>query len=95
MELQPTNTEEIQIQYELAMAIGTSLDLTSMVRVAMDAFVRELTCVAAVVYDCRDGRLVLVVSGGMADRAQAGHAATCRGAPKRARATAIGRFEAA
>ena len=57
MELQPTNTEEIQIQYELAMAIGTSLDLTSMVRVAMDAFVRELTCVAAVVYDCRDGRL--------------------------------------
>lgn len=59
MNIEPTSIGQIQLQYELAMSIGTSLDLIPMLRVAVGGFARKLNCAAALVYRCDDGWLDL------------------------------------
>ncbi len=45
-----TNSEQIQMQYELAMAIGASLDLDTMLRQSLKTLLRKLNCPAGGVY---------------------------------------------
>lgn len=42
--------QQIQIYYEIAMAIGKSLNLSEMLKSALLAYLRKLNCVAGLVY---------------------------------------------
>lgn len=53
----PTEIDLIQIQYELAMSIGTSLELNAMLKTVMDTFLRKLNCAAGCVYEMKRSML--------------------------------------
>ena len=55
MDLDRERVELLQMQYELAMAIGTSLDMQTMLRPALSAFLRKLNCAAGGIFIRRNG----------------------------------------
>lgn len=53
MKQSQNQTETIQVLYELALSIGSSLDLPQMLAVSMQAFAEKLGCVVSTVYRCQ------------------------------------------
>jgi PAS domain S-box-containing protein len=55
MHIDQQRVELLQLQYELAMAIGTSLDMQTMLRPVLSVFLRKLNCAAGGIFIRRNG----------------------------------------
>ena len=56
MQIDRRRVELLQLQYELAMAIGVSLEMQAMLRHALSTFLRKLNCSAGSIFIRRDGQ---------------------------------------